>query len=232
MDSLKKKMIAGMLAGAILTAGGVGLLSTQSEAAHSYMTTQSQGPREMCPIDAATMAQHIAEQFKVDKSQVQSAIEEKTDFRDIGQAAMLAKISGKSFADVIAMKTDANDWSEIGKKLGVTYEQVLAERDDMTAERISRQGHVAKDTVVALLKEGYHPQDIDMAGQLGKAADKDVRQVLSYKKINNTWSDVAQQLGVDIAATCPQRREDSAIDVDNDGHVKGLMEDYPDYFCE
>ena len=45
MNSLKKKMIAGMLAGAILTAGGVELLSTQSGAAHSYAATQAMGPR-------------------------------------------------------------------------------------------------------------------------------------------------------------------------------------------
>lgn len=232
MNSLKKKMIAGMLAGAILTAGGVALLSTQSEAARSYAATQAVSPRDGRQMDAADMAKRIAEEFDVSESQVQAAIEDKKDFRDIGQAAMLAKLSGKSFADVMAMKTDNADWRDIGTKLGVTHDQVLAERDEMTAGRISQQGNVDKDTVVALLKDGYHPQDIDMAGRLAKAADKDVRQVLSYKKINNTWSDVAKQLGVDDSVVRPQPGDIGPMHMDNGGHHPGVMDGDMHDFCE
>ncbi len=232
MNSLKKKMIAGMLAGAILTAGGVELLSTQSGAAHSYAATQAMGPRGGRQMDTADMAKRIAEEFGVSESQVQTAIEDKKDFRDIGQAAMLAKLSGKSFADVMAMKTDDADWRDIGAKLGVTHDQVLAERDEMTARRISQQGNVDQDTVVALLKDGYHPQDIDMAGRLAKAADKDVRKVLSYKKINNTWSDVAKQLGVDESAVRPQTGNRGPHRMDDDGHYPGIMGGDMQDFCE
>ena len=232
MNSLKKKMIAGMLAGAILTAGGVGLLSMQSGAAHSYAATQVMGPRGGGQMDTADMAKRIAEEFCVSESQVQTAIEDKKDFRDIGQAAMLAKLSGKSFADVMAMKTGDADWRDIGAKLGVTHDQVLAERDEMTAKRISQQGNVDPDTVVALLKDGCHPQDIDMAGRLAKAADKDVRKVLSYKKINNTWSDVAKQLGVDESAVRPQMWNRGPHRMDDDGHYPGIMDGDMQDFCE
>ena len=209
MNSLKKKMIAGMLAGAILTAGGVGLLSMQSGAAHSYAATQVMGPRGGGQMDTADMAKRIAEEFCVSESQVQTAIEDKKDFRDIGQAAMLAKLSGKSFADVMAMKTGDADWRDIGAKLGVD-----------------------PDTVVALLKDGYHPQDIDMAGRLAKAADKDVRKVLSYKKINNTWSDVAKQLGVDESAVRPRMWNRGPHCMDDDGHYLGIMDGDMQDFCE
>ena len=63
------------------------------------------------------VAKHIAASFGVDEKQVKSALDDNKDFRDIGQAAMLAKISGKSFEDVLALKTDDKDWRTIGRSL-------------------------------------------------------------------------------------------------------------------
>lgn len=230
-------MLAGMLAGAVLTVGGIGLLSAQSEAANPASAAVSaeqgrHGKRPPQQINTADMAKHIAEQFGVDESQVKSALEAKKDFRDIGQAAMLAKISGKSFTDVMDMKTDSNNWRDITQSLGISEEQVRDARNDMMAQRFEQQGLVKKDTALSLLKDGYQPRDIEMAGRLAKAADKDIKTVLSYKKINNRWEDVANQLGVDESSLRPHKGDKGPRDGDDGDHFDGHMPGPAPDFCE
>lgn len=160
--------------------------------------TQDERPDGQPPkMTTDEVAQHIAESFGVDAKQVKSALDEQKDFRDIGRAAMLAKISGKSFADVMALKTDDKDWRDIESSLGVTREKVRQLRIEMTAKDLSRDGVIDEEGALKLLKDGYEPWDISCASILAEAAGKDIQSVLDLKKINNRWGDVADQLGVD-----------------------------------
>lgn len=197
----QRKMIAGIVAGLLLTAGGFGILSAQSKSddgAQTHMFAKGERPNGQAPkMDAAEAAKHIAETFGVDESQVKSAIESNKDFRDIGQAAMIAKVSGKSFSDVLALKTDDKDWREIGESLGVTPEKIEEVRQSMTAQHLSQNGNIEESTALKLLKDGYQPRDIGCAALLAKASGKDIQSVLDLKKINNRWRDVANELGVD-----------------------------------
>ena len=125
----QRKIVAGVVAGLVLTVGGFGMLSAQSQDKTDlrprYCVTQDERPDGQPPkMTTDEVAQHIAESFGVDAKQVKSALDEQKDFRDIGRAAMLAKISGKSFADVMALKTDDKDWRDIESSLGVTREKV------------------------------------------------------------------------------------------------------------
>ena len=79
----------------------------------------------------------------------------------------------------------------------MTREKVESVRCEMTAKDLSQDGNVDETTAMNLLKDGYEPWDISWAAALAKAADKDIQSVLDLKKINNRWSDVAEQLGVD-----------------------------------
>lgn len=234
MTSFTKKMMVGVLAGAVLTVGGIGLLLTQVNTTATAAAAESRGPRGVQPpqMNAKDLAKHIAEQFGVDETQVQSALEEQKDFRDIGQAAMLAKLSGKSFDDVLSMKTDSNTWRTVGNQLGISREQVREARDDMMAQHLCQREDIDKDTVLSLLKDGYQPQDIEMAARLAKAADKDIKDVLSYKKINNRWEDVAQQLGIEKTALRPHRRDRGMHPMNGNEQFMGPMSDDTGYFCE
>lgn len=192
----QRKIVAGVVAGLVLTVGGFGMLSAQSQDKTDlrprYCVTQDGRPDGQPPkMTTDEVAQHIAESFGVDAKQVKSALDEQKDFRDIGRAAMLAKISGKSFADVMALKTDDKDWRDIESSLGVTREKVRQLRIEMTAKDLSREG------ALKLLKDGYEPWDISCASILAEATGKDIQSVLALKKINNRWGDVADQLGVD-----------------------------------
>ncbi|WP_295631512.1 Tat pathway signal sequence domain protein [uncultured Mitsuokella sp.] len=195
------KMIAGIVAGLVLTAGGFGVLSAQSQsqdgAQHRMFAKGERPDGQMPQMDASEAAKHIAETFGVDESQVKNAIENKKDFRNIGQAAMIAKVSGKSFDEVMALKTDDKNWRDIGESLGVTREKVEEVRQSMTAQHLSQDGDIDESKALSLLKKGYEPRDIECAAALAKASDKDIQSVLDRKKINNRWGDVAKELGVD-----------------------------------
>jgi len=196
MSKLNRKLVAGLVAGALLLGGG--LTAYQFQATHTEAAQSAQAQRPLPPqVDAAKAAARIAETFGVDESQVKAAIDSQRDFRDIGQAAMLAKLSGKSFQDVLAMKTDSNKWSDVCEKLGITREQERTARDTMMAKHICQEGNIDESTAVALLQNGYMPPDIASAAALAKTTGKDIQSVLDLKKINNRWRDVAKQLGVD-----------------------------------
>lgn len=211
MNAMKKKMLAGVVAGALLLGGGLGTMSAQAESADNSRGARphfdKQGQRPQHPpvqMNADEAAKHVAETFGVSQAEVKQAIEAKEDFRDIGQAAMYAKITGKSFKEVLALHTDKSDWREIGKSLGVTHAQVRETMLEMRAMHIGQKGLVAQDKALALLKNGYQSKDIMMAAVIAKESGKDIQAVLDMKKINNRWSDVADQLGVNKAKLRPE----------------------------
>ncbi|MCH3959990.1 MAG: Tat pathway signal sequence domain protein [Selenomonas sp.] len=226
MNKMKKKMVAGIVAGAVLLGTGYGALAQTAEA-NSSKDTQShhmmkQGQKGQPPqMNADEAAKHIHETFGVDESQVKEAINAKKDFHDIGQAAMLSKLSGKSFKDVLAMKTDSNNWQDIGKSLGVTREQVHEQMNEMTAEHIAQKGNIDQAAALALLKNGYHSQDINAASILAKQSGKDIQSVLDMKKINNNWNDVAEQLGVDKSVLRPNKDAKGGPQGGPDGDMMG-----------
>ena len=119
---------------------------------------------------------------------------------DIRQAAVLSKLSGKNFSDVLAMKVD---WPQIADKLGVTREQFMEFFKQERDEHFAKMADTDVKTFKALLKDGYHPHDITIAGKIAKAAGKDIKSVLSKRKINNTWDDVAKSYGVDMKKIMP-----------------------------
>ena len=209
---MKKKMIAGIVAGAVLLGGGLGTLSAQAESnseqarqgrpPHDRQQGQSRHPQVQ--MSAQEASKHVAETFGVSQSEVKEAIEAKEDFRDIGQAAMYAKISGKSFKEVLSLHKNQQDWREIGKSLGVSHAQVREAMLEMRAMHIGQKGLLDQKRALALLKNGYQSQDITMAAILAKESGKDIQAVLDMKKINNRWSDVADQLGVDKSKLRPE----------------------------
>ena len=200
MMIMTKKMIAGMMAGAVLLAGGLTYVqaSQQENGKHERIECKGQ-PGMMQPpqMDTDMAAPKIADTFHVNKEEGLEALNDKKDFRNVGHAAMLAKISGKSFKDVLAMKTEDKHWKEIQESLGVTWEQMKEEMNSLTAARMAEHGNVDEGTAKALLGDGYLPQDIEAAAVLAKESGKNIQSVLEMKKINNRWEDIAKSLGVD-----------------------------------
>jgi len=212
---MRKKMLAGIVAGALMVGTGFGLLSGQAQAAETVakggerqapphmMQGHKGGQHPMMNMNADDVAKRLHEAFGVSEAEVKEAINNKRDFQDIGQAAMLSKISGKSFKDVLAMKTADKRWPDVGKALGVTPEQFHKQMNEMTADRMAKRGDIDKAKALALLNNGYRAQDISMAAKIAKLSGKDLQAVLDMKKINNRWSDIAKKLGVDASKLRP-----------------------------
>ena len=156
------------------------------------------GPWRMSDEDAATRA---SEMFGVDKEEVAAYLAENPRaFREIFPCSMLARTSGHSFAEVMALYEEQGDWRSVGDSLGVTREMIHETMGELMAGRLAdEKTNLTKEEAQALLREGYHPRDVRAAGILGKAAGKNARDILALKKINNGWDDVAKELGLDAS---------------------------------
>ena len=194
MSNFKKKILAGLLGGAMFLTGA------QALAAPSELPDNDRDWKTEAAAHRGGWAKFISERYGVDSAQVEAALNDGVHIEDIRHAAILAKLSGRNFSDVLAMKVD---WSQVAEKLGVSRKQMREffkqERDEGFAKRTG----IDVKTFQSLVKDGYAPHDIDIAAKIAKASGKDVKSILGKRKINNTWDDVAKSYGVDMKKIMP-----------------------------
>ena len=203
---MNKKLFIAMAAGGVLIGaslfGGVeaaeahGGYNGPMEHRQEMQERMGPGAWRMSDEDAAKRA---AEMFGVDEAEVAAYLAENPRaFRDVFPCSMLARTSGRSFAEVMAIYDDQGDWRAVGESLGVTREMIHETMGELMANRLAdEKTNLTPEEARTLLREGYHPRDVRAAGILGKAANKSARDVLALKKINNGWDDVAKELGLD-----------------------------------
>lgn len=196
MKTISKKTFAAMIAGTFIIAGVASPFIVRAAEVHESPSAyhQKQHKPQITPEEAA---QRISDTFDIEQSTILAYHNNGMNFKDIGRAAFLAKASGKSIEDVMSQKTPDNKWRDVAKAMGITKEQMKVARQDMAANHLNKKIGLDKETALNLLHQGYHPRDIGMASELAKNTNKPIDDVLSLKKINNTWSDVATTLGVD-----------------------------------
>jgi hypothetical protein len=142
-------------------------------------------------------AQRLPDAFGIDQATILKYNAGGMSFRDIGRAALLANAGGTTLEDVISHKATDNTWRDVATAMGITKEQMKATRQKLVANRLDKKIGLDKEVTLDLLHQGYHARDIGMAAELAKNTSKPITEVLSLRKINNTWSDVATTLGVD-----------------------------------
>ena len=200
----KKILLAMAASGALLgaslfgNAGGAAPAEAGSPAGQEMRGPRGQGPWRMSDEDAAKRA---AEMFGVDEAEVAAYLAENPRaFRDVFPCSMLARTSGRSFDEVMAIYGEQGDWRSVGDTLGVTREMIHETMGELMAARIAdEKTNLTADEARDLLREGYHPRDVRAAGILGKAANQSARDILAMKRINNGWDDVAKTLGLDAS---------------------------------
>ncbi|MEN6413370.1 MAG: hypothetical protein ABFC84_11545 [Veillonellales bacterium] len=197
MKILSKKTLAGILAGTFILAGASAPFlvnaaeNNDRDSRPAYRQCQHQKPTP------EQMAQRLSEDLSVSQDSILQYQAKGMNFRDISRAAFLANASGKSMDEVISYKTTDNTWRDVAEKLGITKEQIKAARQNIAAARLNTKLGMDKEAVLDLLQQGYHPRDIAMANELAQNTGSSINDVLNEKKINNTWRDVADNLGVD-----------------------------------
>ena len=127
--NFKKKLLVGLLSGAMILTGGFLAPVQAAENPDAQQQLQRHERRQMTDEQINEFAKKFADAYGVEQAEVADALKNRIHFDDIKNAAVLAKLSGKSFSEVLAMKTD---WRQVAEKLGVTREQVenLMRRND------------------------------------------------------------------------------------------------------
>lgn len=203
MNRFSKKTIATLVAGTFLLVGAA--LPFAVNAASSEK--QDRPAMHQRKIDPEKAAERISQHFGVSKEVVLKYQNQGYTFRDLTKAAFLAKASGKSFENVVALKTSDKTWKTVAQELGVTKEQMKATHRELTADRITAKTGMNKAEVTGLMEQGYRGRDIAMAGLLSKKSSRSASDIIQLKKINNTWLDVADAIGVDKEAFKAELKE-------------------------
>ena len=194
MRNFTKKILAGILGGTLIFTGA------QALAAEPDASDIDRAWQEEAAQNIGGWAKYFSDKYGIDAAQIEQAMHNGVHIEDIKHAAVLSKLSGKNFSDVLAMKVD---WSQIADKLGVTHEQIKNFYEQERDEAFAKRAGIDIGTFKSLLKDGYDPRDIDIAGKIAKASGKDIKTVLGKRKINNTWGDVAKSFGVDMKQIMP-----------------------------
>jgi len=187
-------MIAGTF---MIAAAATPFIVQASEIEQSPAGQHQKSHRVHHQISPEKAAQHLSDVFDIDKATILKYNAEGMSFKDINRAAFFANASGKSLSDVMSLKTPDNKWKDVATTIGITKEQMKSTRQNMIANSLNKKVGAEKQTTLDLLQNGYHGRDIGMASQLANNTNKPITEVLDLKKINNTWSDVANTLGVD-----------------------------------
>ena len=201
---MDKKFWAAMAIGGVLLGAGIFGGAAQAQPMGDQggygmgQRQMGQGPWRMSDEEVSAKA---AEMFGVDKAEVSAYLAENPRaFRDVFPCAMLARTSGHSFAEVMALYGEQGDWRAVGDSLGVTREMIHETMGEIMAARLADdKTNLTKEEARSLLREGYNPRDVRAAGILGKAANKSAVDILAMKRINNGWDDVAKELGLDAS---------------------------------
>ena len=202
--TLKKQLLAGFLAGAVLITGGI--ISVNAAPRDDGEIQQRVHQARVNPeFSQEKVAKRLSERFGVSESEVLAAFENRVHPRDIDHAAMLSKLSGKSFSEVLSMRAT---WRDVEEKLGVTKDQIRDMQMDLYVESLAEDSYSDVTTVKALIKDGYNPHDIMIAGYIANQSGNSIRYVLSRRQINNHWSDVAKEFNV----TAPDENADDTDD--------------------
>ncbi|MCE5287236.1 MAG: hypothetical protein LLG02_15510 [Pelosinus sp.] len=190
--SFSKKTLAVAIVGAVITLGTA--IPTLVQAADN--SNDRPGFHQRQKMSPEQMTAKMSARLGISQEDFAKYQANGLNPRDIGHAAFLAKVSGKTIDEVISLKTTDNTWKDVMSTLGITKEQIKSARQNMTADRITAKTGADKAVVLDLLSQGYHGKDIMMASQLAKNTDKPINEILAMKKINNSWREVASDLGV------------------------------------
>lgn len=197
MKILSRQNIAALVAGTFIMAAAATPFIAQASDIQQPPAGQHQRHQKNHKMSPEQAAERLSAAFGIDQATILNYNNNGMSYQDISKAAFLANASGKSIETVISHKTPDNKWRDVAKTMGITKEQMQGARHNMIASRLNTKAGIDKQTTLDLLHQGYHSRDIGMAGQLAKSTEKSITEVLSSKKINNKWSDVANTLGVD-----------------------------------
>ena len=203
IQTTKKKAILFALAGAFAV-GGVAVPFMQNASA------AAQNEPTICQPDKSHQDRFIkqaAAELGVEQQTVKDFFAQGNGPRDLHMALIFSEASGKSLSTVLADKTAAVSWPELEKKYSLDRTQLHQARENLMIRQVIKFSTLDEQSVRDLIKAGYQPHDIAFAGKLANKTHTSVQSVLDKKKINNSWRDVAKELGLSDADLRPEKKD-------------------------
>lgn len=203
IQTTKKKAILFALAGAFAVGGiAVPFMQNASAAAKNEPT--------ICQPDKSHQDRFIkqaATELGVEQQAVKDFFAQGNGPRDLHMALIFSEASGKSLSTVLADKTAAVSWPELEKKYSLDRSQLHQARENLMIRQVIKFSTLDEQSVRDLIKAGYQPHDIAFAGKLANKTHTSVQSVLDKKKINNSWRDVAKELGLSDSDLRPEKKD-------------------------
>ncbi|MDL2280277.1 hypothetical protein LJC10_00290 [Selenomonadales bacterium OttesenSCG-928-I06] len=147
-------------------------------------------------IDQAS--ERLANMFEVDKSTILNYCVEGYKVRELYIIGIITKASGRSFKEVMALKTPDNNFFTIAKELGVSQEDAISISEELSLEEVVEYLQIDRAVFDNLVAENYRYRDIVLAGIVSKHAKKPISEIVLLKKINNTWFEVAADFNITV----------------------------------
>ena len=204
IQTTKKKAILLAIAGAFAISGiAVPFMQNASAAA-------AKNEPAICQPDKNHQDRFIkqaATELGVEQQTVKDFLAQGNGPRDLHMALIFSEASGKSLTTVLADKTAAVSWPDLEKKYSIDQNQIRQARENLMIRQIVKFSALDEQSVKNLLKAGYQPHDIAFAGRLANKTHTSVQAVLDKKKINNSWRDVAKEIGLTETDLRPEKKE-------------------------
>lgn len=119
-------------------------------------------------------------------------------FNDLETFCMYAYFAKKPLAQVIPMR-DKYTWEGLKLALGLNPQKFRDRAIEYQADRLFKRMDIDCNVTIKYMKMGFPMHHVNTAALLALKCGRDIETVLLMKNSNNTWNDVALQLGLTIA---------------------------------
>lgn len=208
---LRRWLASGALAATVLAAGGLPALAASAPAPGAPRPTESAaaGHQARRAQHLRQLAAHLDGYLGLTSEQVAGLVSQFGPVRLLA-AAPLAKLSGRSVPDVIALKTADRGWRDVAASLGLSREQVRDETKRMHAALREARRQAGFGRFAAALAgyldapAGEVEQTVRQHGAraalaaapLAKLGGRTLSDVIALKAADGGWKQVAEQLGL------------------------------------
>jgi hypothetical protein len=148
---------------------------------------------------------------------VEELLEDGYTPRDLMVLAGLMECTGEDLDTLLTLKEDLGTWAEVAEELGVTRQDMAEAFKEIFPDgwkkrhgkrahrravrvRVGRLYDGDRETIEGLHEEGFKPGEMAIIGVLYTLSGTPAEAVAAMKTNENTWDDVAAELGVNMDA--------------------------------
>lgn len=122
---------------------------------------------------------------------------DKVGFNNLETFCMYAYFAKKTLGQVIAM-SDKYTWEGLKLALDLTPQKFRDRAIEYQADRLFKRMDIKRAVTIKYMRLGFSMHHVNTAALLALKCGRDIESILLMKKPNNTWNEVALQLGLTL----------------------------------